>query len=245
MSMDPAGERLKKIRLEKGLTLEQASKKTKVHIQILEALEEGRIVNKALVYVKGFLKIYCEFLGVEPEEFIPGYLASPEIKEDNLKAYQKKSILPRPSVKLSLFKPHFKTIRTFGIIFLAVILVLTAVRLVKTAGKGRLSAQGKKRNSATATGKKQADSKSIRLSIRARENCWIKAKVDGKVNFVDVLEKGRSETWQANDKIELSLGNAGGIELELNGEVISPLGRKGQVIRQIVISKDEGLKIIR
>jgi len=242
--MNPAGEKLKKIRLEKGLTLEQVSKKTKIHAHMLESLEEGRIVNKAPVYVRGFLKIYCEFLGVDPQEFISGYPGNPETKESVINTYQKKPILPSPSVRLSMFKPDFKNIRTAAVAVLAIVLVLLAVRWIKTAGKGRLSAPVKQ-NAAASAVKKQADLKSLRLSIRARENCWIKAKVDGKTNFVDVLEKGRSETWQANDKIELSLGNAGGIELELNGEVISPLGRKGQVIRQIVITKEEGLKIIR
>lgn len=242
--MNPAGEKLKKIRLEKGLTLAQVSKKTKVHAHMLESLEEGRIVNKAPVYVRGFLKIYCEFLGVDSREFISGYPGNPETKQADINAYQKKPILPSPSVRLSMFKPNFKTIRTAAVAVLVIAIVLLAVRLVKTAGKGRLSAPVKK-NAAAAPVNKQAALKSLRLSVRARENCWIKAKVDGKVNFVDVLEKGHAETWQANDKIELSLGNAGGIELELNGEVISPLGRKGQVIRQVVITKEEGLKIVR
>jgi hypothetical protein len=83
------------------------------------------------------------------------------------------------------------------------------------------------------------------VGIRARENCWIKAKVDGKVVFADILKKGRFESWQGKEKIELSLGNAGGIDLQLNDKLISPLGRKGQAIKHLVITKEEGLEIIK
>jgi hypothetical protein len=56
------------------------------------------------------------------------------------------------------------------------------------------------------------------------------------------LKKGRFENWYAKDKIELSLGNAAAVDLEVNGRPISNLGRKGQALKNIVITK-EGLMI--
>jgi hypothetical protein len=69
-------------------------------------------------------------------------------------------------------------------------------------------------------------------------------KSDGKVVFQGVLKKGRFESWQANTKMELSLGNAGVVELEVNGKLISNLGRRGQALKNILITK-EGLAIKR
>ena len=43
--MESAGERLKKIRLERGLSLEQVHKATKVHLNVLKAIEEDNLVN--------------------------------------------------------------------------------------------------------------------------------------------------------------------------------------------------------
>ena len=63
--MEPIGEKLKKARLEKGLTLEEVHRKTKIHLNVLKAIEEGSLVNFSPVYIKGFLKIYCKFLGIE------------------------------------------------------------------------------------------------------------------------------------------------------------------------------------
>jgi hypothetical protein len=85
----------------------------------------------------------------------------------------------------------------------------------------------------------------IRLVIQAKENCWVRLTADGRVIFQNILRKGRSETWQAKDKIELSLGNAGVVVLEVNGKVMPSLGRKGQTIKNIVITAKEGLKVLR
>ena len=55
--MDKAGERLKKIRLDKGLSIEEVAKKTKVALNILKAIEDDSFINLEPVYVKGFIKI--------------------------------------------------------------------------------------------------------------------------------------------------------------------------------------------
>jgi len=43
--MESNGQRLKKLRLEKGLSLEEVQKKTKVHFNILKAIEGDSISN--------------------------------------------------------------------------------------------------------------------------------------------------------------------------------------------------------
>ena len=59
-----------------------------------------------------------------------------------------------------------------------------------------------------------------------------------------MLARGRSETWQAKEKVELSLGDAGAVELQVNDQRFANLGRHGQSLKNIVINK-EGLKISR
>ncbi|MDD2654761.1 MAG: DUF4115 domain-containing protein, partial [Candidatus Omnitrophica bacterium] len=52
------------------------------------------------------------------------------------------------------------------------------------------------------------------------------------------FKKNLSDNWQAKEKIELSVGNAGAIQAEINGQILSPLGKKGEVIKNIVITRD-------
>ncbi|MCX7661156.1 MAG: DUF4115 domain-containing protein, partial [Candidatus Omnitrophica bacterium] len=83
----------------------------------------------------------------------------------------------------------------------------------------------------------------IRLGIRAEEDCWLELKVDGQIVFRGILKKGKYESWQAKEKIEFSLGNAGAVKLELNGELLPSLGKKGQSLKDVLISKEKGLVV--
>ncbi len=54
-----------------GLTREEAYKKFRVPLAFIVALEEGRLDQlPAPVYARGFLKSYCEGLGLSPESRI-------------------------------------------------------------------------------------------------------------------------------------------------------------------------------
>ena len=85
----------------------------------------------------------------------------------------------------------------------------------------------------------------ISLSIAAKENCLVFVKVDGRVLLHRVLERGRSDSWKAKEKIELSLGNAAAVELIVNGQRFTNLGRRGQQLKNITITEKDGLRIPR
>ncbi|RJO65291.1 MAG: DUF4115 domain-containing protein [Candidatus Omnitrophota bacterium] len=259
--MESAGERLKKIRLQKGLSLEEVSKRTKIHLDILKNIEEDGIINLSPVYIKGFMKIYCKLLGVDPKDFIAGYQ---EPQTHRVLVHEEKESLVKISLaKLSSFKLPFdsKTTARIAVIIVAVFLGFGALRFVwskiksiprkpKAAAvlKVPKEVQYEKETKASArdTAKlaKKEKAVEIRLGMYAKENSWVEVKVDGKTVLRNVLKKGRYESWQANDKIELSLGNAGGVELEVNTKHIPPLGRRGQAVKQVTITRD-GLKVGR
>lgn len=241
--MESTGARLKKVRQELGLSLEEVHKKTKIRLEILKAIEEDSLINLSPVYVKGFLKIYCKFLGVDFKDFIVDYKEPPGIVKDvSAKQEEPSSFLKAVSVKLiSLKSMPLKIKRVFiGI----AILIFVSIGLFNL---GKMVSSMRESKTRAVITEPQAQPKAetalgIKLAIRAKENCWIQLKADGKVVFQSVLRKGRTENWQAKDKIELSLGNAGGVDLEVNGQIISNLGRRGQVLKDILITK-EGLSI--
>ena len=88
----------------------------------------------------------------------------------------------------------------------------------------------------------EAKPKAITLVIRAKEESFIKVKVDGRTIYHGLLRKGNAESWSAKDNIELFVGNAAAVALEVDGKVFSSLGRKGQPLKNILINR-EGLKI--
>lgn len=69
--MNTAGEILKKKRLEKKYTLEEIEESLKIRKKFLAALEENNWNNlPSLTYIKGFLRSYSRFLGLNPEAMV-------------------------------------------------------------------------------------------------------------------------------------------------------------------------------
>ncbi len=65
------GEKLKKLRSEKRIALNEISRVTKIRVEYLQCLEDGKYDElPADVYVRGFLKSYGDFLGVDEHGLI-------------------------------------------------------------------------------------------------------------------------------------------------------------------------------
>jgi len=69
----------------------------------------------------------------------------------------------------------------------------------------------------------------VRVELTALEPVWVLAQADGKYTFSGTLDANESRTVEANGKILLRLGNAGGVNIILNGKPIGSVGSKGQV----------------
>ena len=54
-------------RLEKGMTIKEVENATSIRSNYLEAIESGELKGLSPVYVKGFLRQYGSFLGVDME----------------------------------------------------------------------------------------------------------------------------------------------------------------------------------
>jgi len=65
---------LKKVREERGLSLENVHEATKIPLDALRAIEEGYTVKiLSEFYIKGFLKIYAAYLNLDVSEIIDNY----------------------------------------------------------------------------------------------------------------------------------------------------------------------------
>jgi cytoskeleton protein RodZ len=67
------------------------------------------------------------------------------------------------------------------------------------------------------------------LQINARSTVWISITADGEKQWQGTLKPNQSREVQAADTIRLTVGNAGGVELTLNGKNLGAIGREGEV----------------
>jgi len=260
MNENDIGPNLKKIRQEKGLSLEEASKSTKIHQNILKAIEGDSLTNLSPVYLKGFLKIYCKYLGVDPKEFIPNYKDPEKLpqayvyqssEKEAPQVFKPKSFLRDASIKIGAWRPSKRVKLIIIYIFVAILIIFVFSGLKKLitrkANKNpeTTSIAVNQKQVPVATKAKINTISGVRLVISAKENCFISVKVDGRLIYNSILTRGRSKTWQAKDRIELSLGNAGGVELVVNGQRFSNLGKRKHPLKNIIITEKEGLQIPR
>jgi cytoskeleton protein RodZ len=57
--------------------------------------------------------------------------------------------------------------------------------------------------------------------------------VDNQPGKEMILKEGEAREWTAQNGFTVSLGNAGGVTLNLNGQELPPVGKIGQVVRNM------------
>ncbi len=279
--MDLLGEFLKKKREERGKTLEEVAEATKININYLKALEEGNFNSlPGEVFVKGFLRHYARYLGIEEEEILNRYHQEKGAGDIPLKLNTNKFYAPEEEIKKINLKNWL--IPLVVIIFISIIFIYrtkekppepetfytqdtfenqptiqdieqppypqieqpsqetplrptkpTLVRPDVNPKKGAISVEGK-----TTTSPGPEDN-TIVLNIFARETSWVLAYIDDNRIKDVLLQPGEKVSWKANQRFLLTLGNAGGVEIEFNGRPLEPFGPPGVVVKDIVLSRSE------
>ena len=74
-----------------------------------------------------------------------------------------------------------------------------------------------------------------RLVARVSEPTWIRVRTEDGSSTEETVPAGQIREWVSNRPFVLTLGNAGGVTLELNGRTLPPLGPSGTVISRIVL----------
>ena len=77
----------------------------------------------------------------------------------------------------------------------------------------------------------EGDKPPLTLKAYVRERTWIRVMIDNERPKEYIFGPESTPEWRAHNGFELLIGNAGGIDLEFNGERMEDLGKQGQVIR--------------
>jgi cytoskeleton protein RodZ len=69
----------------------------------------------------------------------------------------------------------------------------------------------------------------VHVEMAAEDAVWVLVHVDGKVAYTGVIDAGGRKVFDGTKDVQVRLGNAGGINISLNGKPIGSAGPKGQV----------------
>lgn len=92
--LEQIGHLLKSTREEKNYTLEQVANTTRINIQILKEIEEGSLEHSpGTAFVRGFIRSYCELLGLDSKPILEDLKSLPEFQAS---AINEKGVLLDP-----------------------------------------------------------------------------------------------------------------------------------------------------
>jgi cytoskeletal protein RodZ len=126
--MESIGETLREARRNRRASLEDASRATRIKIEILEQLEADEFDRLAApAYTKGFLKLYAEYLGLDSQSVADAYLRSQGgLRRQGLHMETEKTMRARRPDELQL------PLRRVGLVVLGLTVVVFAVVLGKS-----------------------------------------------------------------------------------------------------------------
>ena len=75
----------------------------------------------------------------------------------------------------------------------------------------------------------QVGSGPMQVALRAEEDTWVSAKLDGKQSYSGTIKPNETKLLNATGQVRLLIGNAGGLSISLNGRPLPPVGPRGQV----------------
>ena len=231
------GAKLRQVREEKSIRIEEIAAKTLIRQRFLEALEEGRFENlPEPIYVQGFIRRYGDIVGLDGTALarsfaINFFLSDSENESSNLDT--------KPNLYVPLAVPYLLLLAaaSFGLFYIlnpsrpsesisqkqnSSIVVKQKTAPVSTVAKPQTVP------SPTASPNTEASS-TVEVTLELQDESWLQVKADGKITFVGILPKGERKTWTAKKQLTVRSGNAGAVLVTANKKEPQILGNMGAV----------------
>jgi cytoskeleton protein RodZ len=251
------GALLRSARRKRRVSVERAAEETKIRADFLMKMESDEFDFLAPAYVRGFLRAYARFLGLDPvpllDEFDRNYGTSRADTAAIVAIDRRVRRAPKQPRKRLGGWGVAATLASAALLFLGVLGLLqgpteggaptgpTSRRAEQTPdaraqGENRPDRKASPRPSPSPTDTALALEEGIDLKVvAANDRCWMQAYVDGTETPQLILELGQSQTYHAEKDITLLLGNARGVELVVNGRNI---GSPGGIVKTIKLPDD-------
>lgn len=263
------GDMLRAERERQGLSVKDIEKGTSIRALYIESIENGDFSQlPGEVYTKGFIRNYANFLKMDADAMVKRYMEENHPEKAAAQAEQEsvneeKTVKAEPVKEKTSFATGSdfrdrveKSHKNQNMLLLAVLVLLvgagafymlnsgssespakTTTPVQNTTSQQAKNTKAEQQASATAETPKKAEG--VEIVAKLSDNCWTQVKADGKTIFEGTLQKGKTETWKAKEKLVITAGNAGAIELKINGKESGKMGDRGQVAEKIYTPEGE------
>lgn len=238
---------LKEARLAKGISLADAEKGTSIRSRYLQAVENDEYdKTPGEVFLKGIIRNYGNFLGLNGPELVNEYKASAAGMA--AEAVRSQGIREVDKVRLNI---QLKEKRDIGsgtgrfempklpmkqcLAGLAAVAVLAAGYFAIPATinyfKNMPKEEAKQTEQVKPEAKAPAVLDKVTVDLEAEGDCWLEASADGKELFAGILHAKESKHFEAKDKLIVKYGNIGVVRIKVNGQPVDLKGEHGVAVK--------------
>jgi hypothetical protein len=218
------GNSLREARLRQGLDFPEIEQGTKIRGKYLRALEDEQFdVLPAQTYVKGFLRSYAEYLGLDGQLYVDEYNSRFVVGEEEPQSRPRRSAPPSRGVQVQS--------RVVLLTLLGIVSVTALVIVAWTRGEPQQVTPvglGSPKATTNQTPVVPAAKPSVRLLVKAsRGPCWLqvhKTSATGPILFQGTLDQGQKQLFAAR-KLWITLDRPENLVTVLNGRTrLLPVG---------------------
>jgi cytoskeleton protein RodZ len=243
------GEELKRERLLREVSLEEISAATKISVRLLTALEAGNLAKlPAPVFIRGFIRAYSLYLGLDPVEKINTYLA--EAQPGSAVPLPSSTVSPRAGSRF-LRGPRSTAGTILGVVTATLLVLgliarpehrrdnvarLSRVALVEPVSFKNVAPSNEPTPLIREDAPESAIASSevgVALVLEFDEPSWAEISADGAKVFGGLVSAGTSRRFEARSEFRVTLGNAGGVRVSIDGHPAARLGAPGEVVRDV------------
>jgi cytoskeletal protein RodZ len=238
--MESVGELLRSEREAQEKTIEDVATATRMGASVLEAIESDRFsVLPAPVYVKGHLRTYARYLGLDEDDIVDKYMRFTQQNEpDELDEWD--------AVEIELQEQRRETgkrwVWMIGGAIAVVVIVLLIVKWANhpdvPAGSAEEAPLVTQPVSEAAWVDTMIEVHGLELMAVAKERVYITVSVDGERVSDLTLEEGDRRRWEGVEEFALFVGTGEALELYLNGEYLGVAGAGRGPVENLVVTED-------
>ena len=235
--MASVGQVLKKEREVKGIPLKEIADHTKINLRFLQDLEDDNFeFMPGKFLTRSIIRSFANYLGLDEKKIIDLYLAT--VQEQGQISDERPEEEAQPSSPGS--RKKLLTYSLVAVLLIAILAVFFWTVLKKepadTPALPAETAIVEEEQAPPPVLEPLVEEKSLELSITFQHETWIQVYADSEIKLDAIKQPGESFVVKAFESIRIHTGNAGGFAYSINGESGRPLGRRGDVVKDTLIT---------
>jgi cytoskeleton protein RodZ len=241
------GEELRATREARNLSLSDVSERLHIRTVYLQSLEEEDwAAIAAPVYVRGFLRTYARFLGLDPEaavarfnEAVPPQVASVPQQGRYLRTSARRG--PSPWLWLASAAAivllgfvgynYYELQKEQPIGVVGMTSEQPVASPTPSTGIGRAAAAGRPGATASPSRGPAGRAAGKGLGVKLVQRSWLRIAVDGSTPMEGIYPAGTERVFHGKT-VTVRAGNAAGVDVTVNGRDVGTLGAPGDVVER-------------